>query len=280
MSWNQRFCSKCERQSAHSLFLCRIFQMLLEQYPTNASLTAAVVFSALQNGDLGPGLSALDLGCGTGMLAIGCALVECDYVLGVDCDDEALAVATQNVNDLELEDSVNFILGKVLSRWLSSGPSTSRQKNGGRQQGKRTGRGRGGRHSNRGASPQTEGPTLILTDEDGIPLQDDCVDTVLTNPPFGTKHNAGMDVQFLRTATRLARKTVYSFHKTSTRDFLLRKVSEWGMEAIVVAEMKFDIPNTYKFHQKKSVDVEVDLLRVSIPRQQKLQQVNDEDETK
>jgi putative methylase len=92
------------------------------------------------------------------------------------------------------------------------------------------------------------------------------VDTVLTNPPFGTKHNAGIDVQFLRTGTRLARRSVYSFHKTSTREYLLKKVAEWGMEATVVAEMKFELSNTYKFHQKKSVDIEVDLMRVSIPQ--------------
>ena len=31
---------------------------------------------------------------------------------------------------------------------------------------------------------------------DGIPLIDSCVDTVLINAPFGTKHNAGIDVGF------------------------------------------------------------------------------------
>lgn len=243
-------------------------KILLEQYPTSAELTAAVCFTALQNGDLGPGLTALDLGCGTGMLAIGSALVECDYVLGVDCDEEALAVAVQNVNDFELDDIIGFILGKVIYKGSPSGSLRNRPKSSGRH-GRKPGRGRGGRQSNRNVARQEEtSKTLILSGEDGIPLQNNCVDTVLTNPPFGTKHNAGMDVRFLRTATRLARRAVYSFHKTSTRDYLLKKVSEWGMEATVVAEMKFDIPNTYKFHQKKSVDVEVDLLRVSIPQRQ------------
>jgi predicted RNA methylase len=30
----------------------------------------------------------------------------------------------------------------------------------------------------------------------------------------------------------------------------------------LAAEMKFDIPQMYKFHEQKSVDVEVDLLRL------------------
>lgn len=58
---------------------------------------------------------------------------------------------------------------------------------------------------------------------------------------------------------------MYSFHKTSTREYLLRKItSDWGYEAKVVAELKFDIPATYKFHNQKNVDIEVDLIRVDI----------------
>ena len=41
---------------------------------------------------------------------------------------------------------------------------------------------------------------------------------------------------------------------------LLRE--KWGLNAEVVAEMKFDIPKMYKFHKQKCVDVEVDLIRV------------------
>jgi putative methylase len=65
--------------------------------------------------------------------------------------------------------------------------------------------------------------------------------TVLTNPPFGTKSdNGGIDLQFLRTATRLARRAVYSFHKRSTRTFVLKTIQEdWGYEANVAAEMSF-----------------------------------------
>lgn len=46
---------------------------------------------------------------------------------------------------------------------------------------------------------------------------DKAFDTVIMNPPFGTKHNAGMDMRFLEVAMRLANGAVYSLHKTSTR---------------------------------------------------------------
>ena len=36
----------------------------------------------------------------------------------------------------------------------------------------------------------------------------------------------------------------------------------WGLDVEVVAQMKFDIPNMYKFHKQKSVDVDVDLIRI------------------
>jgi predicted RNA methylase len=73
-------------------------------------------------------------------------------------------------------------------------------------------------------------------------------------------------LQFLRTATRLATRAVYSFHKRSTRQFLLNTIqNDWGYnDAKVVAEMAFDVQNMYKFHTQKSKDIEVDLIRIAI----------------
>lgn len=42
-------------------------------------------------------------------------------------------------------------------------------------------------------------------------------DTVIMNPPFGTKSNAGIDMKFLKRALKLSNNVVYSLHKTSTR---------------------------------------------------------------
>ncbi|KAJ3045761.1 hypothetical protein HDV00_007887 [Rhizophlyctis rosea] len=86
-------------------------------------------------------------------------------------------------------------------------------------------------------------------------------DTVIMNPPFGTKTKVGIDMVFLEVAASIAENTVYSLHKTSTRDFILKKAATWGLRGEVVAELRYDIPQSYKFHKKKSVDVEVDFLR-------------------
>eukprot|EP01147_Barroeca_monosierra_P003832 gene3832-6342_t len=69
-------------------------------------------------------------------------------------------------------------------------------------------------------------------------------DTVVMNPPFGTKKNAGIDMNFLEQASR-------------------RRCQDFGLQMEVVAELRFDVPQMYKFHKKKSVDVEVDFCRFS-----------------
>uniref|UniRef100_A0A3Q3J486 Methyltransferase-like protein 5 n=1 Tax=Monopterus albus TaxID=43700 RepID=A0A3Q3J486_MONAL len=82
-------------------------------------------------------------------------------------------------------------------------------------------------------------------------------DTVIMNPPFGTKHNPGMDMKFLRAALTMAKTSVYSLHKTSTRENSKFKTSIFTF----VSELRYDLPASYKFHKKKSVDIQVDFLR-------------------
>lgn len=48
-------------------------------------------------------------------------------------------------------------------------------------------------------------------------------DLVITNPPFGTKNNEGIDVTFVEKACKLCRGNVYSFHKTTTREVINNK---------------------------------------------------------
>ncbi|XP_072300524.1 rRNA N(6)-adenosine-methyltransferase METTL5 [Eucyclogobius newberryi] len=88
-------------------------------------------------------------------------------------------------------------------------------------------------------------------------------DTVIMNPPFGTKHNQGIDMKFLKTALMLAKNTVYSLHKTSTREHIQKKAHDWGVKMEVIAELRYDLPASYKFHKKKSVDIQVDFIRFS-----------------
>ncbi|RCH99824.1 Methyltransferase-like protein 5, partial [Rhizopus stolonifer] len=64
------------------------------------------------------------------------------------------------------------------------------------------------------------------------------LDTIIMNPPFGTKSNKGIDMVLLKKAVEVAGTAVYSLHKTSTRDHIEKKAKEWGVTFEVVAELK------------------------------------------
>ncbi|KAM7276418.1 hypothetical protein ACFE04_018284 [Oxalis oulophora] len=92
------------------------------------------------------------------------------------------------------------------------------------------------------------------------------VNTVVMNPPFGTR-NKGVDMDFLCVALQVASEAVYSLHKTSTRDHVKRAaLRDFGASsAEVICELRYNVPQLYKFHKKKEVDIAVDLWRF-VPR--------------
>ena len=82
----------------------------LEQYQTPAPLAARLLYHALMKGDI-EGKTVCDLGCGTGVLAIGAALLGADCVRGVDSDPKAVDGA--NANAALLDAHVEFIVADV-----------------------------------------------------------------------------------------------------------------------------------------------------------------------
>ncbi|RKD97097.1 METTL5 family protein [Halopiger aswanensis] len=82
----------------------------LEQYLTPPDIAAHVCHRAALSGDLER--PVVDLGTGTGMLAIGAALAGADRVLGIDVDPDALAVARENAARVDTgSTSIDWILG-------------------------------------------------------------------------------------------------------------------------------------------------------------------------
>ncbi|KAK4433014.1 rRNA N6-adenosine-methyltransferase METTL5 [Sesamum alatum] len=103
---------------------------------------------------------------------------------------------------------------------------------------------------------------FIQCDIRNLRLSDRAIDTVVMNPPFGTRKK-GADMVFLSMALKVASGAVYSLHKTTTRDHIKRTaLREYNASsAEVLCELRFDVPQLYKFHKKKEVDVAVDLWR-------------------
>jgi predicted RNA methylase len=89
-------------------------------------------------------------------------------------------------------------------------------------------------------------------------------DSVILNPPFGTKKNAGIDVEFLKIATHLSHSSVYSLHKTSTRNYIQKKAKELNCKGEVIAELRYNLDSSYRFHKKASKDIEVDVWKFDL----------------
>lgn len=77
-------------------------KVALEQYQTPAPLAARLLYHALMKGDIEE-KRVVDLGCGTGMLAIGASLLGAETVTGFDIDEGGLAVARENARLLDAE---------------------------------------------------------------------------------------------------------------------------------------------------------------------------------
>lgn len=77
-----------------------------EQYATPAVVAARFLHEADRMGDI-RGMRVVDLGCGTGILACGAALLGAGEVIGIDWDEAALAVARENAAALGV--TVTFV---------------------------------------------------------------------------------------------------------------------------------------------------------------------------
>ncbi|SFS06605.1 methyltransferase [Halomicrobium zhouii] len=80
----------------------------LEQYRTPPELAAHLVHLADLRGDV-EGKTVLDLGCGTGMLALGAALRGPERVVGVDIDPAPLGTARANERKVASTTSVSWV---------------------------------------------------------------------------------------------------------------------------------------------------------------------------
>jgi putative methylase len=82
----------------------------LEQYHTPPDLAAHIVHVADLQGDIENG-TVLDLGCGTGMLALGAALRGPERVVGVDIDPAPLHTAVENERRVGARAAVDWVRG-------------------------------------------------------------------------------------------------------------------------------------------------------------------------
>jgi len=85
----------------------------LEQYTIPADVAATMLHIAAYSHENIFGKTVLDLGCGTGRLALGAAFLRAKQVVGVDIDRDAVKVAFENSARTNLKEKVQWITGDI-----------------------------------------------------------------------------------------------------------------------------------------------------------------------
>ncbi|MCZ3364673.1 MULTISPECIES: METTL5 family protein [Methanobacterium] len=80
----------------------------LEQYTTPSNIASDILWNAYSLGDI-KDKKVIDLGCGTGIFAIGSVLLGAREVTGVDIDPGALEIARTQASKMGVEDDMEFI---------------------------------------------------------------------------------------------------------------------------------------------------------------------------
>lgn len=84
----------------------------LEQYSTPSVIAADLLWNAYSLGDV-EHLKVVDLGCGTGVFAIGAVLMGASESVGVDVDPEAITTAEKQASLMSVENKTRFYIEDI-----------------------------------------------------------------------------------------------------------------------------------------------------------------------
>jgi len=85
----------------------------LEQYTTPSDVAAETLYLAAYVYDDVIGKTVVDLGCGTGRLAIGAALLGAKEVFGIDVDGVAVRVAQKNAEKMGVKEKTHWVIADI-----------------------------------------------------------------------------------------------------------------------------------------------------------------------
>jgi len=88
-------------------------QAQLEQYTISPSIASTMLYIATYSNNDIIGKAVLDLGCGTGRLALGASYLGADNVVGVDVDRLAIETALENSLKVGLAGKVQWVIGDI-----------------------------------------------------------------------------------------------------------------------------------------------------------------------
>jgi len=206
----------------------------LEQYPTPPELAAHLIHVADLLGDI-EDRTVIDLGTGTGMLALGAALRGPAAVLGIDVDDGALGIARENRRRVGTATPIAWVRGDV-----SRPPLRIREDRPKEEEGEET-------DTEHGSGTETTGRPV----------------TVVMNPPFGAQNtNEHADRAFLETTARVA-DVSYSVHNRGSREFVEAFVADNAGEVTQGFRAEISLPRQFDFHGEEKRELDVEVFRVA-----------------
>ena len=85
----------------------------LEQYTVSEAVAASMLYLAAYTNDDIVGKTVIDLGCGTGKLALAASYLGAQYVVGVDIDKTAIKTASKNSEKAGSKVNVQWVLGDI-----------------------------------------------------------------------------------------------------------------------------------------------------------------------
>ena len=200
-------------------------QVGLEQYPTPPDLAAHLIHVADLQGDV-EGQRVIDLGTGTGMLALGAALRGPASVVGIDVDPDPLRTARENERRVGTTADVSWVRADATDAPL---------------------------HSRAESDAGTDEPAH----------EDDTATTVVMNPPFGAQNaNEHADRAFLATAARMATVS-YSVHNADSSNFVESFADDNGGAVTRAYGAELDLPRRFEFHDADSRTVDAEVFRIA-----------------
>ncbi|MDP1553465.1 MAG: METTL5 family protein [Methanobacteriaceae archaeon] len=193
----------------------------LEQYSTPPSIAADVLWNAYNLNDI-EGKNILDLGCGTGIFAIGAVFLGAYRAWGVDVDSDALITAKKSARKRGVENWVNFIESDIKDISMEN----IFQKN-----------------------TYSENKDYIDTIIQNPPFGSQL------------KVKKGSDRIFMEKSVEMAPIT-YSFHMAETEDFVENYFLNLGAEITHRFYYLFPLPKIYSFHKLDAKEIKVLVVRV------------------
>lgn len=85
----------------------------LEQYTIPAEVAAEILYTATYTYNDIIDKTVIDLGCGTGRLAIAAALMDAKEVVGIDIDKTAIKEAVRNAEKLGVKTNIDWVVGDI-----------------------------------------------------------------------------------------------------------------------------------------------------------------------